>query len=239
MESKSISDIISHGAYDLGIKLPPSAICGFEAYFDLLEKRGRDVNLTAITGAADVARLHFLDSLALLNSTDLASKRVIDVGSGAGFPGVPLKLAESSIELTLLDSSGKRISFLTELCTLLGLDVDCVQARAEDFAHDPNARELWDVAVSRGVSRLNMLCELCLPFVRIGGKFIAMKSIDSDDEISESTPAFSSLGSEYEGVYDYAIPGTDIMRRAVIIRKVSLTPTKYPRRFARIQKSPL
>jgi len=214
-------------------------VAAFKAYYDILERRGEHVNLTAITGAEDIARLHFLDSLALLRVMPFANTRVIDIGSGAGFPGIPLKIAEPSIDLTLLDATGKRIAFLSDLCAELAIQAAFLHARAEDAAHEPNKRERYDVAVSRAVSRLNILCELCLPFVRVGGSLIAMKGMDSDGEIEEAQGAIEALGAELRGCHDYTIPGTDITHRAVRIEKVSTTPTKYPRRFSRIKSSPL
>ena len=234
-----VSDIVEHGAKEYGLALPDSARAAFDAYYDHLTARGRDVNLTAITGTEDVARLHFLDSVALLNACDFKGLCVIDIGSGAGFPGVPLKLVEPSIELTLLDATGKRVAFLEELCVALGIGASCVHARAEELSHEPNMREQFDVAASRAVSRLNVLCELCLPFVKVGGVFLAMKGIDSAQETAEAENAIKTLGAEFERNFDYTVPGTDVTHRVVVIRKVSATPEAYPRRFARIEKSPL
>jgi len=234
-----ISTIVLHGADELGVPISPGAIAAFCKYNELLELRGEYVNLTAITGACDVARLHFLDSLALLNATRFAGARVIDIGSGAGFPGVPLKIVERSISLTLLDASGKRVAFTTELCDALELDAICIHARAEDAARYPDLREQYDIAVTRAVARLNILCELCLPFVSVGGLFIAMKGPDSADELSEAGDAIVALGAKMHKCYDYTIPGTDITHRVVLIHKIAKTPEKYPRRFARIKSAPL
>ena len=230
---------ISEGAEELNIELPPGTEAAFEAYYDFLENHGRQVNLTAISGSEEVVSLHFLDSLALLNILNFKNKKVIDIGSGAGFPGVPLKLAEPSIDLTLLDSAGKRISFLSELSKLLDIEATCVYERAEEAAHKQHLREHFNIVVSRAVARLNMLCELCLPYVAIGGYFIAMKTTDSEDETAEAENAVSTLGCELTQNFDYKIPGKDIIRRAVVIKKITGTPEKYPRRFAKIQKSPL
>jgi len=231
--------IIAQGSKKLNIDLPPDAGAAFRAYYDFLEKCGQNVNLTAISGVEEVARLHFLDSLALLNFADFKNKNVIDIGSGAGFPGLPLKVAEPSINLTLLDATGKRVTFMAKLCALLGLEVACINARAEEAAHLPELREQYDIVVSRAVARLNVLCELCLPFVRVGGLFLAMKGIDSSDEVDEAESAIKSLSAVVENHYDYSIPETDINHRAVLIKKTASTPEKYPRRFAKIQKSPL
>jgi len=231
--------IMSQGVKELNIELPPGKVAAFRAYYDFLGSSGENVNLTAISGVEDVARLHFLDSLALLKVEEFKSKSVIDIGSGAGFPGVPLKLVEPTINLTLLDATGKRITFLKELCAKLDISASCIKARAEEAAHDIEIRENYDIVVSRAVARLNTLSELCLPFVCVGGLFIAMKTIDSDSEIAEAEKAVEILGGELQEFFDYKLPDTDIIRRVVQIRKIKATPKKYPRRFARIQKSPL
>ena len=223
----------------MGIHLPPAAITAFGKYFDLLGQRGQNVNLTAITGAQDVAQLHFLDSLALLGAYDFRDAHVIDVGSGAGFPGVPLKIAEPSIMLTLMDATRKRVEFLSELCMELPIDAACLQARAEEAARSRETRERYDIVVSRAVARLNLLCELCLPLVRPGGVFIAMKGPEPADELAEARSAIITLGAEPWKCIDYMIPGTEIARTAVLISKTTTTPDKYPRRYAKMQKAPL
>ena len=238
-EPAGLTAILEHGAKSLGIGLPAEALALFETYFKLLENRGRNVNLTAISGAEDVARLHFLDSIALLNAFHFKDSSVIDIGSGAGFPGVALKIAEPSINLTLLDSTGKRVAFLNELCAALGINANCLHARAEDASRTPPLRENHDIAVSRAVANLNILCELCLPFVRPGGAFIAMKGVDSADELEKAHNAIRTLGAEFLECFDYHIPGTDIVHRAIIIRKFCSTHDIYPRRYAKIGKSPL
>lgn len=239
MNNSRLADIILRGAEDSGLILPKQAGLLFQTYYDFLGERGKRVNLTAIEGEVDVARLHFLDSLALLKTRGFSGARVIDVGSGAGFPGVPLKIAEPSIELTLLDASGKRVAFLTELCSKLGIRADCVHERAEEAARRHDMRESYDIALSRAVAELSVLCELCLPFVRPGGDFIAMKGAGSDNEVIDARNAIETLCAELVDCVDYAVPGTDVIHRAVIIRKTGETPEKYPRRFARISSRPL
>ena len=234
-----LASIVSRGAETLGISLPSGAPAAFEKYHDLLEQRGRNVNLTAISTVEDVARLHFLDSMAPLKTAIFANKRVIDIGSGAGFPGAPLAIAEPTIKLALLDATGKRIAFLTELCAMLGIDAALHHARAEDAAHDTKLRERFDIAVSRAVADLNTLCEMCLPFVSIGGRFLAMKGSGSDAEIENARGAIKTLGAEISGIHDYTIPETDIVHRIVTIKKIAPTPGEYPRRFAKMKKNPL
>lgn len=210
-------------------------LCDFGAR--LLEQN-RVMNLTAITEPQAVAKLHFADCLALLRIVPFSGKRVIDVGCGAGFPGVPLKLGEPSLDLTLLDSLGKRMAFLQEVCNAMALQrVTCVHARAEEFA--AQERERFDLAVSRAVAPLNVLCELSLPLVRVGGSFLAMKSVDCGEELQSAKSAISQLGGQLEGCEDYTIPGTDVTHRVVRIRKVRPTPKTFPRAFAKIKKNPL
>ena len=207
----------------------------FERFGQLLLKKNQVMNLTAITEPEKVAELHFFDSLALLNAADFKGKRVIDVGCGAGFPGVPLKIAEPSIELTLLDSLGKRTDWLRQILPELGLDASVVTARAEEFVS--TCRERFDLAVSRAVARLNVLCELCLPYVKVGGCFLAMKGQLADVELEEAKKAISLLGGTVERVYAYDVENA--VHRAVVIRKEKPTPAKYPRAFAKIKKAPL
>ena len=207
----------------------------FERFGQLLLEKNQVMNLTAITEPEKVAELHFFDSLALLNAADFKGKRVIDVGCGAGFPGVPLKIAEPSIELTLLDSLGKRTDWLRQILPELGLDASVVTARAEEFVS--TCRERFDLAVSRAVARLNVLCELCLPYVKVGGCFLAMKGQLADVELEEAKKAISILGGTVERVYAYDVENA--VHRAVVIRKEKPTPAKYPRAFAKIKKAPL
>ena len=234
----SLEQILSDGFSELGLPLDAEALRRYRLYADHLAEKNAVMNLTAIEGEADVARLHFLDSAALLTLDDFRGKRVIDVGTGAGFPGLALKIACPEIELTLLDSLDKRIGFLRETCALLGFeDVRTIHARAEEAPAD--CRGAFDVAVSRAVARLAVLCELCLPPVKKGGLFIAMKGSGHADELRAARQAMRLLGGELERCEDYTIPGTEIVHSAILIRKTADTPPKYPRRWAQIKKSPL
>ena len=200
----------------------------------LIEKNAV-VNLTAITEPSAVAQLHFLDCIALLNAADFHGKRVIDVGCGAGFPGVPLKIAEPSIRLTLLDSLAKRMNWLSETLPALGVDAEIITARAEEFA--AQRREQYDLATSRAVARLNVLAELCLPYVRVGGKFLAMKGALAQEEVEEARRGIEQLGGHVLRIFEY--PVADAVHKAVVIEKLRPTPPQYPRAFAKIKKSPL
>ena len=231
-----MEQLLHSGLTQMG--LPTEGVPALMRYADLLVEKNKVMNLTAITEPHDIATLHFLDSVAMLTLADLKGKTMADVGTGAGFPGMPLQIMEPTAKCTLLDSLGKRINFLQEVCDELGLShTRCVHARAEEYARDH--REQFDFATSRAVAALNVLCELALPMVKVGGAFLAMKSVDSDEELRQAKSAIAQLGGSVESVQDYTIPGTDVTHRLVTIRKVKPTPHAFPRAFARIKKNPL
>ena len=218
--------------------LPCSAVPRLLDFAGRLLEKNRVMNLTAITEPKDVATLHLLDCAALLTLSDFRGKSVVDVGTGAGFPGMVLRILEPDFDLTLLDSLGKRIDWLAETCAAMGLDrVDCVHARAEEFA--VQHRQQYEIATSRAVAALPLLCELALPLVKPGGCFLVMKSVDSDDEIQSARGAMGQLGGKLESIRDYAIPGTAVTHRLVVIRKVKDTPPRFPRTWAKMKKAPL
>ncbi len=233
-----LEELLRQGFGELGLPLDDLALRRFRIYYENLEQTNKVMNLTAITGEDEVARLHFLDCASLLTAVDLRDASLIDVGTGAGFPGLVLKIACPTLRLTLLDSLDKRLGFLRDTCEKLAFsDVQLVHARAEEIPD--GFREGFDYASARAVARLNVLCELCLPYVRPGGAFLAMKGPELDAELREAYVALKTLGGTAERRIDYSIPGTDVTHSAVVIRKTGAVPKKYPRRWAQIKKNPL
>lgn len=202
---------------------------------ELLIEKNKVMNLTAITEPEKVAHLHFLDSLAVLQAADCKGKSVIDIGCGAGFPGVPVAICEPSARITLLDSLQKRMNWLKEVLPRLDVQANVVAARAEEYV--TGCREQFDICTSRAVARLNVLAELCLPYVKSGGKFLALKGAMAQEEADEAKAAIKALGGRITGIYEY--PVLDAVHRIVIIEKVGFTPKQYPRAFAKIKQKPL
>lgn len=220
------------------LRLPEACAEPLARFGALLLDRNRVMNLTALKTPEEIASLHFLDSLSLLGLYPCKGRSLIDVGSGAGFPGLPLRIADPSVRLTLLDAQGKRVEFLREACQTAGAaEVSCVHARAEEYAKDH--REEYGIAVSRAVAALPVLAELCLPLVRPDGAFLAMKSVNSDEELDSARRAIGQLGGAVERVAEYPVYGTDILHRLIVIRKIRPTPQAFPRPFAKIKKRPL
>lgn len=198
-------------------------------------KQNEVMNLTAITELVQVAKLHLLDSLTVLTSGDFAGKKLIDVGCGAGFPGVPLAIGCPELDVTLLDSLGKRVHWLEEILPQLGVKATCITARAEEAVAD--RRERYDIATSRAVARLNILLELTAPYVKVGGRVIAMKGMAAREELEECGNAIKKLGLKLEDVREFPVDGTN--HALIVLRKVAHTPTAYPRRYAKIKQTPL
>ena len=237
-----MKDMISAGLDRLSLteRVPANAAETLANYGNLLLEKNQVMNLTAIRDEAGVARLHMLDCAALVGLVDFEGKTLIDVGTGAGFPGMVLKSLVPSLQVTLLDSLGKRVNWLNELAGQLGLDgVTAIHARAEEQALVKGFRDGFDFATARAVADLRLLCELCLPYVKVGGAFLAMKSTESDAELAGAAHCIKLLGGRVEACHDYAIPGTDVTHRLVVIRKVAPTLKGYPRKWAKIQKDPL
>ena len=211
----------------------------FDRYAQLLVEWNEKINLTAITQPDEIAVKHFLDSLLLLRCVELPQgASLIDVGTGAGFPSLPCAIARPDLEITLLDSLQKRVNFLRELTGALGISAACIHARAEEGGQNRALREQFDLATARAVARLRELTEYCLPFVRVGGTFAALKGYEIEEELEEAKKAIRLLGGEIAEVRKFILP--DESRRAIVlIRKISQTPTKYPRNSAKMKKQPL
>lgn len=232
-----------HGLEELNITLTDEQVEQFLQYYEMLVEKNKVMNLTGITEYEEVIQKHFLDSLSLIRVIpDIASQKltVIDLGTGAGFPGIPLKIAFPELEITLMDSLNKRILFLQEVIDALGLKkVSAVHGRAEEMASNATHRHQYDLCVSRAVSNLAVLTEYCLPFVKKGGLFVSYKSADSDAEIQEGKKAISILGGKLTSVDKFQLPDSDLRRALVCIKKVKDTPKKYPRKAGTPAKLPL
>jgi 16S rRNA (guanine527-N7)-methyltransferase len=234
--------IIAAGLKELGFagQTPAQAPEQLAEYGRLLLEKNQVMNLTAIREPDKVAQLHMLDCAALLRYADFGGRTLIDVGTGAGFPGLPLKILVPSLNVTLLDSLGKRVDWLNQVAgQLQQTRVHAHHAPAEEQAQEKDYRDSFDFATARAVAELRLLCELCLPYVKVGGCFLAMKSVDCDQELEDAAHCIKLLGGRLLGLEDYKIPGTEVKHRLILIQKVAPTLKGYPRRWARIQKEPL
>ncbi len=233
-----MTELLKNGFSAMKLSVSDAQIAQLEDFTARMLETNKVMNLTRITDPKEIAEKHLLDCASLMQAADFSKKSVVDVGCGAGFPGMPLHILCPSCELTLLDSLGKRIRFLQGCIDAMNLsDIEAVHARAEEFA--AKHREQYDFAVSRAVAQLNVLAELSLPLVKQGGAFIAMKSKDTDEELERAKKAIRLLGGEIEKIIDYTIPHTEITHRLVVIRKKNHTPKQYPRPFRKISASPL
>lgn len=234
-------DYMKSCADEIGIDFDEIAYEKFIRYSEMLIDWNSRINLTAITDMDGIIKKHFIDSLKIFEFTKLSKAlKVIDVGTGAGFPGIPMKIVNNEFELTLLDSLNKRIEYLKEVCRELGLNnVNFVHSRAEDGAKMPEHREKYDIAVSRAVANMAVLSELCLPFVRQGGYFIALKGPGVETELNEAKRAISEMGGKLLEVINVTIKDTDLNHNIVVVEKVSRTPQKYPRQAGIVTKKPI
>lgn len=235
-----IKDLLQNYIKDYKITLTENQYEQFQKYFELLVEWNEKMNLTAITDESGVALKHFADSLSLLNFVDIPQNSTLaDVGTGAGFPGVVLKIARPDIKLTLIDSLNKRLVFLGEVCAQLGIEAELIHSRAEDGARDEKLRESFDFAVSRAVARMNVLSEYCLPYVKVSGAFCAMKGAQANEEFKESLNAINTLGGKLENKYFFELPENGGERAIAVVRKVRNTPQKYPRQSGKIKAKAL
>ena len=226
---------LKEGLTGLGLSLSEERQQKLCAFARAMVRKNEVMNLTAITEDTQVAKLHLLDSLTVLCCTDLKNKTLIDVGCGAGFPGVPLAIACPEAKVTLLDSLGKRVKWLEETLPQLGIEAECVTARAEEAV--AQRRETYDFATSRAVARLNILLELTAPYVKVGGAVLAMKGAAAKEELNECAGAIKKLGLQLEEVREFPVDGAS--HAVIILRKIAPTPKQYPRRYAKIKQLPL
>ncbi len=233
--------ILNDGIKEFGITLSDSQIDQFMMYYKILIEWNQVMNLTAITAFNEVCTKHFLDSISLCKVIDCTQEyTLMDVGTGAGFPGIPLKIVFPNLQITLLDSLGKRVKFLNEVIQRLGLHgIQAIHGRAEDYAKANLLREKFDICVSRAVANLSTLSEYCIPYVKEGGFFISYKSEKLSEEMSNAKKAIEILGGNIVSQNEFLLPNSDIYRNLLVIQKIALTPKKYPRKAGLPSKEPL
>ena len=234
-----ITELLNKWCAENNIPISSGQTAAFEKYASLLVEWNKKINLTAITEESEIAVKHFIDSISLLKAVDIRTDAsLIDIGTGAGFPGIPLKIMRPDIKLTLLDSLNKRLIFLDDVCSSLGIEAELIHGRAEEMSQNKKYREKFDYAVSRAVANLPALCEYCIPYVRVGGSFAAMKGPDGQAELESASKAISTLGCTVSKTETFTLPD-NISRTIIELRKVSPTPPAYPRRSTKINKSPI
>ncbi len=234
-------DILKEACINEGLEFDEIKYNQFIKYKDMVKEWNEKINLTAITEDSEIIKKHFIDSIKAFKFTPLKNaKRIIDVGTGAGFPGIPLKIVNPNIEVVLLDSLNKRVNFLNEVIKALGLKgITAVHGRAEDFARENNYRERFDSAVSRAVANMAVLSELCLPYVKVSGHFVALKGPAVEEEIKDGEKAVVTLGGKLEEILEVDVEGTDLNHNLVVVKKVKETPKVYPRKAGTAAKKPI
>ena len=234
------SDLLEKSLEKLNIEFNNEQIQKFNAYYELLIEWNNKINLTTITEYDDVVSKHFIDSILICGFIDLSGKKIIDIGTGGGFPGIPVKIISPDTDIVLLDSLNKRVNFLNEVISELKLEkIEAIHGRAEDLAHDKNLRGKFDYSISRAVANLSTLSELCIPFLKKGGTFISYKSENTDEEIKDAESAIKILGSKIERVEESIIPENDIKRRFILIKNIKQVDNRYPRKAGIPKKDPL
>lgn len=236
-----MSEIFKEKLSELGITLNEKQFAQFDRYYELLTEWNKVMNLTGITEYEEVNEKHFVDSLSIVKAVDINQiHTVIDVGTGAGFPGIPLKIAFPHLKITLLDSLNKRIKFLNTVIEELKLsDINTIHGRAEDYGRQPEYREKYDLAVSRAVANLSTLSEYCIPYIRVGGIFVSYKSGEVEDEVESSKTAIKVLGGTQNKIVKFQLPGSDISRSFIKVEKIKNTGKKFPRKAGMPGKEPI
>lgn len=234
-------DIMSQACKDIGLPFNEDTYNKFNQYKDMIKDWNEKINLTAIVDDEQIFKKHFIDCIKIFKFSPLKeAKNIIDIGTGAGFPGIPIKIMKQELDLILLDSLNKRVNFLNEVVSKIKLNnVETIHGRAEDFSRQPKYREQVDIAVSRAVANLAVLSELCIPYVKVGGYFVAMKGPSVDDEIKDGKRAISILGGKIDDVIKINIEDSDLDHNLVIIEKIKETPKAYPRKAGTASKKPL
>lgn len=237
----NFTDTLTKAAEEFGISLEAAQLQAFDTYYQLVIEWNQKMNLTAITEPEEFAVKHVIDSLSALDMARFPENAsLVDVGTGAGFPGIPLKIMRPDLNLVLVDSLNKRVGFLREVASRLAFsDTEAIHGRAEELARDKQYREKFTLATARAVARLNVLCELCIPFVKTGGYFIAMKGAQYQEEILEAKRSLAVLGCDIEEARRVILPGLDDIRAVIYIHKQKQTPSEYPRRAGIPEKKPL
>lgn len=235
------SELLKKGIEEYGINLSEIQIEQFMKYKNILQEWNKKINLTAITEDDEIIKKHFIDSISVVKSRIINDGvSIIDVGTGAGFPGIPIKIVMPSVKVILLDSLNKRINFLNEVIRELGLNnIETIHGRAEEMARDEKYREKFDVAIARAVANLTVLSEYCIPYVKLGGHFISMKGPSADEEIQQSKNAIGTLGGKLKEIVETKILDEEINHKLIIVEKIKNTDEKYPRKAGQIEKKPL
>lgn len=232
--------IFEQGLAEIGIELSEKQKQQFVDYYEMLVEKNKVMNLTAITDFSEVITKHFIDSLTIVKAIDLKEQKLLDIGTGAGFPGIPLKIVFPELDVVLLDSLNKRLIFLSEVIEYLKLKkITTLHGRAEDYGKNADYREKFDLCVSRAVAKLSSLSEYCVPYVKKDGFFISYKSGKVEEELVASERALQILGARVEKLFNFNLPGTDMERNLVMIKKINLTPKSYPRSAGKPSKEPL
>lgn len=236
-----IREVLKNGALSYNINLSQEQVDQFIIYKDLLKSWNEKINLTAITDDMEIIKKHFIDSISIVKSGVLKEgMSLIDVGTGAGFPGIPIKIIMPGIRVVLLDSLNKRITYLNEVIKELKLkDIEAIHGRAEEFSKNDKYREKFDISTARAVANLSVLSEYCIPYVKVKGYFIAMKGPSIDEEIQSGKNAIGTLGGKFVEIVKTEIPGEDFNHNILIVEKTSKTEGKYPRKYAQIEKKPI